>query len=166
MVSGRLTLIALAFLVVPGQSQSLLSLLPPQLQSLLPPSAIPPLAGLTPRDVQVAQAMSAQFNQFTSIPQLLNTLAINSPNLAALVNQGIAKAQQQLALTKAMLLPPAQQFMSNLGLIGQNAALQASNLLQAQTPPTQANLASTFPTISSLLQAPLTQQSLPLLMPS
>ncbi|CAD5228826.1 unnamed protein product [Bursaphelenchus okinawaensis] len=165
MVSRSLVIVALAVFVVPAQSQSLLSLLPPQLQALLPPSALPPLASLTPRDVQVVQAIINQFPQFSSLPQLLNTLAANSPALSALLNQAIAKAKSELALTEAMLLPPTKQFLSNLGLIAQNAALQAKSLFQIQTPPTIANLEATFPSLSSLVQTPLAQQALPLVLP-
>uniref|UniRef100_A0A1I7RNM3 Obesity factor n=1 Tax=Bursaphelenchus xylophilus TaxID=6326 RepID=A0A1I7RNM3_BURXY len=158
--------LALAFVGAPVSGQSLLSLLPPQLQSLLPSSAIPPLSQVTPRDVQVAQAIGQKLPTFSSIQQLLQTLSLNSPTLAALTDQAVAKGKQLFDLTKSMLTPESQLFFQQLLGIGQSAGQQSVQLLQAQTPPTLANLQSTFPTISSLVQSPIAQQSVNLLYPS
>ncbi|CAD5222604.1 unnamed protein product [Bursaphelenchus okinawaensis] len=167
MVSGRLIVVlALASVIAPTNGQSLLSLLPPQLQSLLPSSALPPLAQLTPKDIQVVQAIAQQFPSFSSIQQLLQTLELNSPALASLLDQAIAQGKTLLAETEAMLTPQTQQFLQQLLGIGQSAAQQGLQLAQSQPPAVTANLQSTFPNLASLASTPVAQQTLPLLLPS
>ncbi|CAD5222602.1 unnamed protein product [Bursaphelenchus okinawaensis] len=163
---GLFVVLALACVIAPANGQSLLSLLPAQLQSLLPSSAISPLTQLTPKDIQVVQAMIQQFPSFTSIQQLLETLQLNSPTLSAMLNQAIAEGKTVLAETEPMLTPQTQQFLQQLLGIGQGAAQQALQLAQSQPPAVTANLQSTFPNLASLASTPVAQQTLPLLLPS
>nr|AOC59164.1 fatty-acid and retinol-binding protein 8 [Aphelenchoides besseyi] len=137
-----------------NRGRSLLAILPPHVQALLPPSVRQDLSQLSVKDALVARTFIQHIPKFTSVEEARQTLRRYSPRLDQLAEQKAEKVRAFVEARRNALQPDTRTFFDKATVLAQKHGHEYVQLVDSQSDSTKHDLDINFPIVSHLLNSP------------